>query len=174
MKSKYTKSEATRILDWIFIAKTAMKQRQERAVAPVMYLAHEQWSRRYEKTFYTVKLEAFELLSSAPPIGPSVGGKSNLPAYYYRIDVFCGHATRAVFRRYSNFLWLYKQLSRDIRRESLVMPPGTCYCLPQDEIFARNRLEQLREFLRDVLEMPGCASHPSMIDFLELNAIIAN
>jgi hypothetical protein len=149
-----------------------MEQREQPALAPVMYLAHEQWSPRYESTFFTVKMEAVELLSSAPSVDPSIRGKSNHPAYYYRVEVFCGHTSRAVFRRYSQFQWLYKQLPADNNRESvLVMPPGTCFCQPQDESFAQNRLEQLREFLRDALERPGYASHPSVVAFLELNAI---
>jgi hypothetical protein len=146
-----------------------MEQRDNPATVPAMYLAHEDWSPRYETTFYTVKVQAVELLDSAPAtLNSVISGKSNHPAYYYRIDVYCGHSTRSVFRRYSQFHCLYKQLPRAAK---VSMPPGTCFCQPQEQAFAANRLEQLREFLRDVLQTPGYASHPSVAAFLELNEI---
>jgi hypothetical protein len=152
-----------------------MEQRDNPATIPAMYLAHEDWSPRYEKsTFYTVKVEAVELLDDdsapPPPVNSIISGKSNLPAYYYRVDVYCGHSKRSVFRRYSQFHWLYKQLPR-AATPTVSMPPGTCFCQPQEEAFAANRLEQLREFLRDVLQTPGYASHPSVVAFLELNEL---
>jgi hypothetical protein len=145
-----------------------MEERDRVAAPPAMYLAYEHWSPRYETTFYTVKIDGFESLRSAPSTSPSYGGKSNHPAFYYKLDVFCGHSTRSVLRRYSEFQWLFNQLPRSA---DVVLPPGTCFCYPQDETFAQNRSDQLREFLRDLLQQPTFASHPTVVDFLEINEI---
>ena len=102
---------------------------------------------------------------------PIIQGKSNLPAYYFKIQVLCGHTSRTVYRRYSQFRWLQQNLPQDKNRASPIIPPGTCFCQPQDDSFAQNRTEQLREFLRDTLESPLCASHPCVVAFLELDAI---
>jgi hypothetical protein len=149
-----------------------MEQRDKPATRPVMYLVDEDWSPRFEGQFFTVKMEAAELLSSAPAstANPKIGAKSTFPAYYYKIDVFCGYTTRSVFRRYSQFYWLYNQLPRDNSEAAPVMPPGTCFFQPQDDLFAQNRLDQLREFLRDLLLQPGNASHRAVAVFLELDS----
>ena len=87
-----------------------------RAYDALMYLSYEHWSPRYETCFYTFKMETFVLQTS--PLSSSggsdsqgrmvVGGKGNLPAYYYKIEVYSGHSTRCIYRRYSEFYWLYK------------------------------------------------------------------
>ena len=138
------------------------------AAPPVMYLAYEHWSPRYETTFYTVKIDGCESLQSAPSSSASCGRNSNHPAYYYKLDIFCGHKTRSVFRRYSEFRWLYNRLPKS---NHVALPPGTCFWYPQDETFAQNRLDQLREFMLDILHQPNFASHPAIIDFLELNEL---
>lgn len=149
-----------------------MEEREQPASAPILYLVPEHWSPRYENTTFTVKVEQTVLMSSAPSSSSFVGGKSNFPAYYFKVDVFCARKTRSVCRRYSQFQWLYKRLPRiDDNGELPPLPPGTCFCQPQNETFAQNRLEQLREFLRDILQRPGYSSHPAVITFLELDVI---
>jgi hypothetical protein len=153
---------------------------------PVMFLAPEHWSPRYDTAFFTVKMDGFELLLE-PPTNPDsaidvtrqqiMEGKTNHPAYYYKVEVFCAHSSRVFWRRYSQFYWLYQQLSttRPIgeQQQPLEMPPGTCFFQRQDEPFAQNRLEQLRDFLRDVLQRPGYATDPRVVVFLELTELSA-
>lgn len=144
---------------------------------PVMYLSHEHWSPRFETTFFTVKVEVAEVFDSLVACSPDIGGKTNVPAYYFRLDIFCGQVKHCVYRRYSHFLWLYQQLpppktERGAPKNSIIMPPGTCFCQLQDDRFAQNRMEQLREFLlEDILPRPEYASHPSVVTFLELDAL---
>ena len=144
---------------------------------PVMYLDHEDWSPRYEDTFYTIRLDRFELFTLLPDISigaddDTIGGKTNLPAYYYKIQIFCGRRERSVYRRYSQFKWLNENLPKNITNdtEQPTFPPRSpCLCHSQNEEFAKNRLEQLREFLRDVLTRRG--SHDAVAKFLELNFV---
>ena len=144
---------------------------------PVMYLAHEDWSPRFERTFYTVKMDGFELYTSALPSDVSnIGGKATLPAYYYKIIVFCGHQRRTLLRRYSQFEWLYSHLPPSIAQydEPLIFPPKTpCHflCQPQNDRFAQIRMEQLQDFLRDILIRRGAAQHDAVAKFLELEAL---
>jgi hypothetical protein len=153
---------------------------------PVMYLEHEDWSPRYEDTFFTVRLDRFKLFASLPDAGAdggddddhTVGGKTNFPAYYYEIEVFCGrHEARIVFRRYSQFKWLYEKLPKNLTNgsivnERLVFPPGSpCLCHSQNDVFAKNRSEQLSEFLKDALTRKGVASQEYVAKFLELDFI---
>jgi hypothetical protein len=149
-----------------------------------MFLAFENWSPRFEKHFFTFQMQSVGLQSSAPSSNSSdetttstrsdmvvVGGKTNHPAYYYRIDIYCGHERATIYRRYSQFYWLYKTLAPLGRDEPLSMPPGSCFWRPQDDAFAKNRMDQLSEFLEDALKMPDMASHPAVFSFLELGAV---
>jgi PX domain len=144
---------------------------------PVMYLAHEDWSPRFENTFYTVRIDSFELYTSTlPSTATNIGGKTSLPAYYYKITVFSGHQRRTVLRRYSQFEWLYRNLPPSITHydEPLQLPPKTpCqfFCQNQNDSFAQNRMEQLQDFLRDVLIRRGAADHDTVAQFLELEAL---
>lgn len=138
---------------------------------PSAFLASDQWSPRFENTFFTVKLGSFELLSSPPESDEPSGvfkGKGAFPAYYYKIDVCCGHAKHTVLRRYSQFVWLVSTVPRDTRPDAPEMPPKTWICQPQDDIFAQNRLEQLRDFLGEFLQRPRIATDPTVTAFLEL------
>ena len=148
---------------------------------PVMYLAHEDWSPRFD-TFYTIKFDGYDLVetassSSTTPattIPANIQGKTNLPAYYYKIKIFCGHKVHTVHRRYSHFKWLYHNLPKSItdpeEQPKLILPPGTCIFQPQNnDAFATNRSQQLEEFLRDVLIRRGAAQHDTVATFLELN-----
>lgn len=153
---------------------------------PVMYLEQEDWSPRYQDTFYTVRLDHFELFtappkkiaSNNPDSLPSnlLGGKTTFPAYYYKVEIFCGrHDPKVVFRRYSQFKWLYQDLPRSITTgspndEPIVFPPGSgCLC-SQNDGFAKNRMEQLREFLNEALVRRGVASNEAVAQFLELDS----
>jgi hypothetical protein len=150
-----------------------MEQQGERvaASAPEAFLASDQWSPRFENTFFTVKFKSFELVTLPPESGePSSAfkGKGMFPAYYYKIDVCCGHAKHSVLRRYSQFAWLVSRVPPDTRPNAPEMPPKTWICQPQDAAFAQNRLEQLREFLEDFLQRPGIATDSNVVAFLEL------
>jgi PX domain len=142
----------------------------------VLYLPKEDWSPRYDSTFFTVKLEGKKILLEPPTDVPSsIGGKSNHPAYYYETVVYREHNKQTLLRRYSQFKWLYDQLraspptdDQNPNAQPIHMPPGTCPFQWQSDAFAQNRLEQLGEFINDVLARPGYASHPAVATFLEL------
>ena len=92
----------------------------------LMFLPKDQWSPRYEETFYSVKLEGFEKLTVKPPPTTTCTtatatstanatihlppGNASFPAYYYRVTIYRGHQTNTVLRRYSQFKWLYDEL----------------------------------------------------------------
>ncbi|KAG7339142.1 PX domain containing protein [Nitzschia inconspicua] len=151
---------------------------------PVMYLAYEDWSPRFETTFYTIRIDGYELVTTTSATATMTttslrnGGKTNLPAYYYKIAVFCGHHRRTVLRRYSQFEFLYKHLPMPVIQydnEILALPPKSpCLCQPQNDAFAQNRMEQLQEFLRDVLIRRGAAQHDAVAKFLELEDLLSS
>ena len=192
---------------------TAASTKQQR-----MFLSYEHWSPRYDDTFFTIKMESAELFDSKPPpkrlstslsrnslseeeasesvVGVSndedIGqGNTNFPAYYYKIEIFCSRQpSYVIYRRYSQFHWLYKQLQtvqsssssttsgdhdnnqqqqEQQQEQKLVeFPPGTCFWYKQNDLFAQNRLVQLYEFMKDTLQIPKYANHPSVKQFLEL------
>jgi PX domain len=144
-------------------------------MSKLMYLPNGYWSPRYDSAFYTVKMEGKEYLK-VPPINttPAIDGMSG-PAYYYIVVVYREHTKRPLFRRYSHFKWLLEQLSAHPPAEvqppdpkRIHLPPGTCPFQWQNDTFAQNRMEELEEFLSDVLARPGYASHPAVAAFLEL------
>ena len=149
---------------------------EQQGVPPSAFLASDQWSPRFEATFFTVKLENFEL-ARAPPQSDEHSrflfhGKGTFPAYYYKIDVFCGHAKHSVLRRFSQFAELVSKVPHDTRPDAPELPPKTWICQPQDAPFAQNRLEQLREFLERFLQRPGIATDPIVMEFLELERFV--
>lgn len=151
------------------------RERESASSVPEAFLASDQWSPRFENTFFTVKHEGFELVQSSPePDEPSdmFKGKGVFPAYYYKIDVCCGHAKHTVLRRYSQFAWLVSKVPRDTRPDAPEMPPKTWICQPQDATFAQNRLEQLQEFLEGFLQRPGIAADSAVVAFLELERFV--
>ena len=86
-----------------------------------MYLPFDQWSPRFEaSTFYTVKVENFEIHLENPPSTSSLGGKSTFPAYYYTINVYSGRSTHTVYRRYSQFYWLYQGTSNPKGKKTFI------------------------------------------------------
>mmetsp|Transcript_27230 Transcript_27230/g.63779 ORF Transcript_27230/g.63779 Transcript_27230/m.63779 type:complete len:166 (+) Transcript_27230:158-655(+) len=159
------------------------------AERPVMYLEPEDWSPRYQDTFYTVRLDRFKRFASPPNSiaadsdsslpSNTLGAKTGFPAYYYKVEILCGrHDPKVVYRRYSQFKWLYQNLPRAVRvgasdDQPIEFPPGSgCLC-SQNEDFAKNRLLQLREFLNEVLVRRGVASNEVVAQFLELDNFIA-
>merc|ERR1712151_1120351 len=106
-----------------------------------------------------------------------IGGRTKLPAFYYAVEVCAGSSeSLKVFRRYSEFEWLYHKLkSSPTELESLKMfptlPPKTSFCQVQTDDFRYDRQIELKEFLDDVLSRPGYASHPAMKSFLLLSHI---
>lgn len=152
----------------------------------LLYLPKDEWSPRYDATFYFVKIEDKKLVTTETArehlgsflieaVPPSVGGNTVLPAYYYEVVVYREHSKKSLLRRYSQFKWLYDQLKAHPPSDEqlpsarpIQMPPGTCLFQRQDDAFAQNRLEQLNEFIDDVLGRPGYASHEATLAFLQL------
>lgn len=143
-----------------------------------MYLPGDQWSPRFDSTFFSVKMESAKKFESPPEIKEGIGGKTHCPAVYFEVIVFCEHRRIVLLRRYSNFYWLYEQIT-DFHPppvegdttvyEPLVMPPGTCFLQQQDEEFIKNRREQLSEFVDDLLSRQGYTKHPAVRLFFELD-----
>jgi len=140
---------------------------------PAMYLAHENWSPRYDQTFFSVKITANEKLKSAPDGSPenALPGKTTFPAFYYTVAVYCGSQVHQVQRRYSQFQWLHQHIPQtfDVSRGIVVaLPPTPCFFHFQTERLADNRTEELNEYLRDILQIPGNATDSSVAKFLGL------
>jgi len=114
-------------------------------------------------------------------------GKHRFPAFYYKIDISRERQRYSVLRRYSQFQWLYHQIVHytppqpsllpheeeervggTTSLEPLKFPPKTCPWQVQDDDFAQNRMEELRDFLSDALKRPFVASHPAVKQFLKL------
>lgn len=160
----------------------------------LMFLPKDQWSPRYEETFYSVKIEGFQRLFAAPATADAAAGSStetvaalpagkpSFPAYYYQVVIYRGHQKKTVLRRYSQFKWLYNQLVAYRPPPSAAsatspatpspfpsMPPGTCPWDRQDDAFAAVRQDELADFLTSVLERPGgYTNHEAVVAFLEL------
>ena len=186
----------------------------------MFYLNPEDWSPRFDSTFYTVKLTNFEVRNEMPTASTSstsdmisngnrshrrrnISGRSSHPAVYYGLEIRCGHRTRTIWRRYSQFRSLCHHAARsppppssdpheveaERKRGSLwsAFPPrqlasGPCFVVPclaskdawKDEDFVEQRQEQLGRFLRDLLTRRGYCSHPFVVDFLELDGFVGD
>lgn len=179
----------------------------------LLYLPKSAWSPRYDATFFSVVLEGKELVKTmadlsekeetevvvgvAPPRGRrrKIPGKTNLPAYYYRVTVYRERDKKVCWRRYSHFKWLHEQwlmhpppssvlvsssdsgnlsnaaAAAEAPLPPLQFPPGTCLGLfPQTDGFAQLRQQHLGEYLDDALCRPGYACHPATRTFLELDS----
>jgi hypothetical protein len=144
-----------------------------------MYLPVDQWSPRFDSTFFSVKIESAQKHERPLVLREGIGGKINGPAVYYDVAVFCEHRKIMLQRRYSNFYWLYEQVKDfrpphvegDIEHGPLEMPPGTCFWQRQDEEFIKNRTEQLGEFVDDLLSRPHYAEHPAVRLFFDLDIL---
>lgn len=145
----------------------------------MMYLPNDHWSPRYDSAFYTVKVEGKQHFIKPPQNIPrKLAGKSG-PAYYYCVVVYCEHNKRILLRRYSHFKWLFEAIQENPPTEPqlpgaamIKLPPGTCPFQRQDEDFAKIRMEELSDFLQELLARPGYASHAAVVAFLELGSSI--
>lgn len=196
----------------------------------MFYLNPEDWSPRFDSTFYTVKLTTFEICNETPPPSSttdenrtckqngaalssndsrahrrrSIGGRSSHPAIYYCLEIQCGHRTRTIWRRYSQFRSLCRraatspppptssdphEVEAERKRGDLwsVFPPrqvasGPCFVIPcitskdawKDEDFIEERQEELGRFLRDLLTRRGYCNHPNVVEFLELDGFVGD
>lgn len=143
-----------------------------------MYLPIDQWSPRFDSTFFSIKIESAQRFENAPVVKEGIGGKTHCPAVYFDVVVFCEHQRKVLHRRYSNFYWLYEPVKNfhpppvegdTTIYEPLSMPPGTCFMRPQDDEFIKNRKLQLMEFVDDLLSRPGYSEHPAVRLFFELD-----
>jgi len=150
----------------------------------MFYLNKKDWSHRFEKRFFTLEMEAPSIsLETLPYTEQTIGGRTKLPAYYYTIEVSPGTSVPEgddipesikVFRRYSEFEWLYNKLkstSTDSSKTFPTLPPKTSFCQTQTEEFRKDRQSELFAFLDDVLSMPGTVQHVAMKEFLMLGVI---
>jgi hypothetical protein len=150
------------------------------ATAPppnLMYLPKDFWSKRYEDSFYSLRVEGYERYEAAPEgVSTSIGGHGHHPAFYYKVVLYRSNQTIVLWRRFSQFVCLYRQVKADPPPppppdappvEVLQLPPGTCWPF-QSEGLAQERVALLSAFLDDLLGRPGHASHPAVVTFLEL------
>lgn len=102
----------------------------------LMYLPKDLWSPRYDSNFFTIqiidklKVESKATMPALPAgsggdadadagagaLGSNssmVGGNTNFPAYYYQIILYRSHTQKSIYRRYSQFQWLYKELMKN-------------------------------------------------------------
>lgn len=150
----------------------------------LVYMPNDTWSPRYDSTFYTVKLNGFELVHDTLPSDGidriRVPGKTNLPAYYYRVDVYRSHERMTLLRRYSQFQWLYHELmancdtsssSSSATLEAPLHFPSAVVCRFQwwqDDAFAMTRMQDLAVFLSSALVRPNCSRLLAVRIFLAL------
>jgi len=142
-----------------------------------MFLPPDQWSKRYDEAFYTVKIINKKKLDECPSSDIDIDCRGNIPAYYYQVAIYRGPMTYTLWRRYTHFKWLYQKLQstppkepQNPEAEPFRLPPGTpCpFFQRQDDDFADNRKHELEEFLWDVVQRPGYANHPAVVTFLQL------
>lgn len=160
----------------------------QQPAANLMYLPQKMWSPRYEDSFYTVRVDGFHKFESAPEdaataaAASGIGGHSHHPAFYYKVILNRSQTTKEMWRRFSQFQWLYRQVNasppvladanaaeHQAQAEPLKLPPGTCWWPVQSPQLAAKRVELLGEFLDNLLSRPGYASHPAVVAFLELD-----
>lgn len=187
----------------------------------MFYLNPEDWSPRFDDTFYTVKIVSHGIYGAQPPSTgtstddtsnkgegmtgsagiPTIQGKTNHPAMYYKLEIQCGHKHRIIYRRYSHFRWLYNRSvssppppssnpheaeaeRKRGRLDSSLLPPKTISlvpCMPciggdawRDDDFVEGREEALGSFMRDLLTRRGYADHSAVVAFLELDGLVAS
>jgi len=157
---------------------------------PSFYLQPEHWSPRYDESFFTVKVDTHARLTVPAdplPMHPDLRKMATSrfhPACYYQVKVMYGRQVKVMWRRFAQFRWLYEQVLiryplasamtvlADWEREQPVIPfPGKTWIWewPHSEEFEEARNVGLDSFLRDLLSRPGYATHPAVVDFLELD-----
>jgi hypothetical protein len=153
-----------------FINPTCVYQLSDQKPATMMYLEKNQWSRRFDSTFFSVTVDGTKLLTEPPQLPATLAGKRHHPAIYFELTVYCEHRTASILRRYSHFRWLFQRLDgANLNVGPLPrLPPGTCPFQKIEEDFLKNRKEELGEFLNELLTKPGVSQHPSVVTFLSL------
>ena len=144
----------------------------------MFYLSKEDWSPRFDSTFFTIDFgPRIECDTSKDIPRADIEGNSDHPAVYYRITILYGHESRTLLRRYSQFYHFYKRLLHDppeslttvaSGRHPLSIPPKTCLFQKVDQDFLDEREEDLGFFLKDLLGRPGYVEHPIVQAFLEM------
>ena len=159
-----------RCLVSIYKPKMTLKPRDE---PKFLYLPKNQWSPRFEDSFYTVRVEGFERWDSSPP-GVMAVGHAHHPAFYYKVVLHRGQEKHELWRRFSQFQWLHHQVTAlppppvdgaPPPVDPIRLPPGTCWPFQSDEL-ATKRVDLLSSFLDDMLSRPGYASHGAVLTFL--------
>ena len=155
----------------------------------VFYLPENEWSPRYETSFFTISLRTRTVYDTHPPhtgIDHNTARNRHHPAVYFNLKVKCGKKENVCPRRYSQFRNLYDELRRDppvqskhtLSRTSKavpdecaqlpLIPPKTCFFSKLDDEFLNTRQEELYTFLDECLKRPDYSKHPSIRQFLEL------
>lgn len=155
----------------------------------MFYLPKEDWSPRFERTFFTVYLDSRNVHTTPPPShsidnNQLFRGKGSFPAVYFNVKVRCAHQEHICPRRYSQFRQLYDAIcavppeeqhatqnhhkQSTHKEEALRIPPKTCFFQSIDDDFLDVRQEELYNFLAALLSRPGYVKHPAVIAFLDL------
>ena len=141
----------------------------------MMYLEKDQWSKRFDSTFFTFSMDGHCRMSEPPSLPDRLRGKTNHPAIYFELTVYCEHRSISILRRFSHFRCLLQELIDSKLPATFgplpLMPPGTCPFQLLDEAFLQNRKEELRDFLSELLFRPECARHPAVVNFLALDEL---
>lgn len=175
----------------------------------LLYLPRAMWSPRYDQSFYTLQIQGCKYCQRKEDLPTSttmmtnktttesaivVGGKTHFPAWYYHIVVYRAREKYSVWRRYSQFRWLYQELKNhppsyhppphpppdqssagEYKEEidgDLLFPSSGCPWMPQTDHFAETRRDQLERFLDHVLSRRGYGHHPAVQQFLELTTTV--
>jgi hypothetical protein len=147
-----------------------------------MFLPVDKWSPRYDKQFYTIRMDKYTIVDRPPTTSTSgdvfsdtcnfldiCGSKNNFPAVYYEISVFCGTEHNTCLRRYSQFQQLCNKLdpngSMGIKK---LLPQKTHPFHKDTDAFLVERMEGLYRFMKDILVRPECVNNSLIEQFLDL------
>lgn len=102
------------------------------------------------------------LPASAPPIDPFRAAKT----WTLTRQVAEPSASVKVYRRYSDFLWLHRELCRQFPFELVPDVPGKQLFFNKEVEFVGERMRTLQAFLRGVLRVPALATAEEVRTFL--------
>ena len=136
----------------------------------MMFLPPDKWSPRFGEQFYTVKMAKF-LKCQTPPTTDSFASDTCScfsspvgPAVYYEVMILSGNSSQCVYRRYSEFHYLWKKTGGF----GLVLPPKTSLFHEDTDEFLNGRLEELYLFLTKALAFRECSGNAMVERFLGL------
>lgn len=150
----------------------------------MMFLPESKWSPRYETQFYTIRMNAYELLDKPAPSSNDTNTFGNdecslcnhnqkHPAVYYKIEVLRGNTQHTCLRRYSQFLYLRNKVHLIERENNMYnkihFPPKTGPFHRDSPQFLEERMEGLYKFLMALLLQPECVNNKWVEAFLELS-----